>query len=206
MNNQISQIPISSHRQRGENRERLIAAGYKILAERGYEATTVKEIALHARVSPGLFHYYFTSKDELLLAVVKEAGERFKHTVVDTLHEMVGANGPDFLRAMTSVHKKRAQTDITWYRLRYELYALGLRNPTFLPAIGELLDYVRTQIAASMREHFGYPEAEAQAIAGIIMACNDGLPLQQLVQPTIDTSASFDILCQFIIDHSRLSR
>src|SRR5437763_13460287 len=61
----------------GDNRERLIAAGYAILSEKGIEATTVKEIARLADVSPGLFHYYFASKDELLLAVLYEAGKRF---------------------------------------------------------------------------------------------------------------------------------
>ena len=30
---------------RSDNRERLIAAGYTVLAEKGYEATTVKEVA-----------------------------------------------------------------------------------------------------------------------------------------------------------------
>ena len=62
---------------RADNRERLIAAGYTLLSEKGYEATTVKEVARVAGVSPGLFHYYFASKDELLLAVLREAGERY---------------------------------------------------------------------------------------------------------------------------------
>src|SRR4051794_29994072 len=54
-------------------RERLISAGYRVLAERGYEATTVKEVAREAGVNQGLVHYYFGSKDALLLAVTAEA-------------------------------------------------------------------------------------------------------------------------------------
>lgn len=204
MNNQISVTQEALHRQRGENRERLIAAGYEILSEKGYEAATVKEIAQHAHVSPGLFHYYFASKDELLLAVVKEAGGRFKRAVVDALRESTGTEGPEFLRAMMSAQKRRVHQDVAWYRLRYELYALGLRNPTFLPAIGELLGYVREQVAASMRVHLGYSEDHAQAMAGIIMACNDGLPLQQLAQPDIDVGASFDMLYEFIVQDYKL--
>src|SRR5919206_3318295 len=61
----------------GDSRARLIAAGYSILAEKGLEAATVKEIARLAEVSPGLFHYYFESKDDLLLAVLYEAGRGF---------------------------------------------------------------------------------------------------------------------------------
>src|SRR4051794_23428732 len=62
---------------RADNRERLIAAGYTVLSEKGYEATTVKEVAHVAGVSPGLFHYYFASKAELLLAVLRESGSRY---------------------------------------------------------------------------------------------------------------------------------
>src|SRR5689334_11700953 len=62
---------------RADNRERLIAAGYTVLSEKGYEATTVKEVAHVAGVSPGLFHYYFAAKDELLKAVLQEAGVRY---------------------------------------------------------------------------------------------------------------------------------
>lgn len=63
--------------------ERLIAAGYKVLSEKGYEATTVKEVTQVADVSPGLFHYYFASKDELLLAVLNEAGSRYGQMMRD---------------------------------------------------------------------------------------------------------------------------
>src|SRR5215831_9666573 len=68
---------------RADNRERLIAAGYTILSEKGYEATTVKEVAHVAGVSPGLFHYYFASKDELLIAVLHEAGVRYGRMMGD---------------------------------------------------------------------------------------------------------------------------
>src|SRR5215472_15882219 len=71
-----------------DNRERLIAAGYAVLAEKGIEATTVKEIARRAGVSPGLFHYYFKSKDALLLAVVYAAGARFGEQLMQELRRM----------------------------------------------------------------------------------------------------------------------
>lgn len=58
-----------------DNRARLIADGYTLLSEKGFEVTIVKEIASLADVSPGLFHDYFASKDDLLLAVLYEAGQ-----------------------------------------------------------------------------------------------------------------------------------
>jgi hypothetical protein len=84
-----------------------------------------------------------------------------------------------------------SQRDPTWYRLRYELYALGLRNPDFLPAVGELLAKGRQSIAQTIQEQTGIDEAQAQAIAAIFHACTDGLALQQLAQPDLDLTEAY---------------
>src|ERR1700759_3714889 len=83
MTNQIEQTNEKTWTHRADNRERLIAAGYKVLSEKGYEATTVKEVAHVAEVSPGLFHYYFASKEELLIAVLHESGNRYGQMMRD---------------------------------------------------------------------------------------------------------------------------
>src|ERR671939_119846 len=57
-------------------RAHLVEAAYRVLAERGYEAMSIKDVASAAGVAPGLIHYYFASKAELLLAVVREAAAR----------------------------------------------------------------------------------------------------------------------------------
>src|SRR5919199_3876893 len=58
------------------SKDRIVAAAYQILAEKGYEATTFKEVARLAEAAQGLIHYYFGSKDRLLLEVLKEASQR----------------------------------------------------------------------------------------------------------------------------------
>src|SRR5215813_9607106 len=105
-----------------DNRERLIAAGYTLLSEKGFEATTVKEIARLAGVSPGLFHYYFASKDELLLAVLYEAGVRYKEQLQHDLQRALASNRSFPEVALVTAHTI-GYKDPAWYRLRYELYA-----------------------------------------------------------------------------------
>src|SRR5262249_20609093 len=100
---------------RADNRERLIAAGYVVLAEKGYEATTVKEVASVAGVSPGLFHYYFASKDALLLAVLHEAGRRYGQLMQD----LRAAVPPEqFIEAAFIALQERVAQEPGWYRLR----------------------------------------------------------------------------------------
>src|SRR5215470_7354117 len=50
---------------------RIIAAASKVLAKKGYDAATLREISREAQAAPGLVHYYFGGKDELLVEVLQ---------------------------------------------------------------------------------------------------------------------------------------
>ena len=178
------------------NRARLVAAGYTVLAEKGVEAATVKEIARLADVSPGLFHYYFASKNELLLAVLWEAGTRYKEQLAQGLQAAMATQS--FPAAALVTAHEIGNKDPSWYRLRYELFALGLRNPDFLPAVGEYLHITRLNIAQTIQSLTGMEEARAQAAAAVMLACVDGLALQQLAQPDLDMSASYALVQTFL--------
>lgn len=181
---------------RADNRERLIAAGYTVLSEKGYEAATVKEIAHVAGVSPGLFHYYFASKDELLLAVLHEAGTQYGRMMQD-LRAVVPAN--HFLEAAFAALRERVKREPGWYRLHYELFALGLRNPTFQPMLGEMLGFIRQMFARAFQGITGGDEGRAQALAAVVLACFDGLALQQLAQPEADLAGAYDLVLAMIL-------
>ena len=182
----------------GDNRTRLVAAGYRVLAEQGYEATTVKEIARVAGVSPGLFHYYFASKDELLLAVLREAADRYT-ALMARLRATVPAER--LASAALQRRRERAEQEPEWFRLRYELFALGLRKPAFLPAVAELLAAGRRGIAqtiSTMSAAGDHASDRPDALAAVALACVDGLALQQIAQPDLDLTASYDLLLRLI--------
>ena len=65
-----------SRRRRGE----IIRAAVHVLGRAGCADTSMKEIARQAGVAPGLLHYYFESKDELLMAVVGDLQEQMTAT------------------------------------------------------------------------------------------------------------------------------
>ena len=183
---------------RSDNRQRLVEAGHEVLSAKGLEATTVKEVARVAGVSPGLFHYYFTSKDELLFAVLWEAGERFQHRLVG----QVGPPGTvqDRIEGAVRFVADTAQQDPALFRLRYEFYALGLRNPEFLPVVGEQLAYIKANIVRILGEWF--PEADKAripALAAVILACFDGLALQQLTDRDPDMAPAYALLREVMV-------
>ncbi len=56
----------------GNKRVRIIAAAAKLFGDKGYHDTTTAEIAESAGVAAGTIYIYFSSKEELLVAVFEE--------------------------------------------------------------------------------------------------------------------------------------
>lgn len=53
-----------------ERRAQIIAALIKVMAKHGYDGASVVDIAKAARLTPGLVHYHFKNKQEILLAAL----------------------------------------------------------------------------------------------------------------------------------------
>jgi AcrR family transcriptional regulator len=66
-------LPPEPHQKRSrEKRARLKAAGLALFGEKGYEATSVDEIARRAKLAIGTFYQHYRSKRQLLLALMDE--------------------------------------------------------------------------------------------------------------------------------------
>src|SRR3954471_20578992 len=59
-----------------ETEERVLLAAGKLFREKGFAATTVREIASAAHMLPGSLHYRYSSKDDILVALMKRGVER----------------------------------------------------------------------------------------------------------------------------------
>lgn len=53
------------------SREELLSASKKIVAERGLQAVSIREIARQCHVAPGSVYNYFPSKNELMIATIE---------------------------------------------------------------------------------------------------------------------------------------
>ncbi len=76
-----------------ETRLRILDAAMRLMVERGYAGTSVRDIAEQLRMTKGSLYYHFTSKDDLLYALLTplvEALDEFV-TEVQTAGRMSGA-------------------------------------------------------------------------------------------------------------------
>jgi len=70
-------LPAAPQQKRSlEKRARLKAAGLALFGEKGYESTSVDEIAGRAKLAVGSFYQHFRSKRQLLLALMDELLEK----------------------------------------------------------------------------------------------------------------------------------
>lgn len=65
-----------SRRQKGAaTRERILLEARRILVEEGYGAVVMRQVATNANVKLGNLQYYFPTRDELLLAVIRQEAQ-----------------------------------------------------------------------------------------------------------------------------------
>src|SRR5260221_14638847 len=69
-------------------REHILQAAYRVLTEQGYDATTIKAIAREAEVAPGLLHYYFANKDELLGEELRDISNRYTENMRSVMERL----------------------------------------------------------------------------------------------------------------------
>ena len=71
-------------RNRRQTLQRIADVGVELVLAKGYEATTLDEIAARAGISRRTFFYYFKSKDEILLAHIESYADALKDAVLNS--------------------------------------------------------------------------------------------------------------------------
>ena len=75
--------PVPSQARSLAKRERLTAAGLQLFGERGYERTSIEDIAVRAKLAVGTFYQHFRSKRQLLLVLMDELLEKLNRLDFD---------------------------------------------------------------------------------------------------------------------------
>jgi TetR/AcrR family transcriptional repressor of bet genes len=81
-----------------ERRLQIMGALVKVMAKRGYDGASVADIARAARLTPGLVHYHFKNKQEILLAALRDLVARRDAS----LEARLGAAGGDAIAELTA--------------------------------------------------------------------------------------------------------
>ena len=172
----------------GEKAQRIIEAMRSSVARRGISGSTFEHVAREAGVSRGLLHYYFGTKEALLVEVVRRDSE---HRIA-RLDEPLGAAGSadEILEVLVSSLQDSIRNEPGFWVLIFELFTAGRRNPEIEREVGELFSRTRDHVAEILRakesEGVLSLDFDADAIVGFMFAVADGLALQMLSDPDRD--------------------
>lgn len=74
-------------------RQQIVDALIAVMATRGYDGASVADIAREAGLAPGLVHYHFASKLEILVEAIRIIGARHEH-VLEVAAARIGGRAP----------------------------------------------------------------------------------------------------------------
>ncbi|MDF9547055.1 TetR/AcrR family transcriptional regulator [Bacillus cereus] len=174
-----------------DKRQRIIDASYKVFASKGYTNASIKDIAKEADITPGLIHYYFKNKEELLFSVQNQVQERYHNK-----HEGKDEKYLSPLETLQEI-KSRAEKDPEWYRWRYEIYSLGLKNEDLQKEVASILRNGRESLSKPLQNLIGRPK-DAEEMASILLACFDGLALQKIVDKDFNIDRAYYLLMNLL--------
>jgi AcrR family transcriptional regulator len=115
---------------RPERLEQILEAACRAILDRGFPATRIADIAAAARVSTGTVHYYFATKDEVLVAALKWASGRLFARIEDPAP---GESASERLARLLAVSVPYPGPARDEYVLWIELWLRVLHQPDLLP-------------------------------------------------------------------------
>jgi AcrR family transcriptional regulator len=178
----------------GDKAKRIVDAMRNSVAQRGAAGSTFEHVAREAGVSRGLLHYYFGTKERLLVEVVRRDAE----LRIARLDEMLerAKTVDDVLEVLVSSLTDMIENEPGFYLLLYELFSAGRRNPEIQREVGQLFERTRSHVGAVLRakENEGVLSLrfDAEAVVSNLFAVGDGFALQALSDPERDTSAALE--------------
>ncbi len=172
----------------GEKAQRIIDAMRESVAKRGAAGSTFEHVAREAGVSRGLLHYYFGTKERLLVEVVRRDSEIRVARLDEPLANAETVD--DVLDILLASLNDLIENEPAFFLLLYELFSAGRRNPEIQREVGQLFDRTRSHVAeileAKEREGVLSLRYEADAIVAYLFAVADGFALQALSDPERD--------------------
>src|SRR5215218_963568 len=134
----------------GQKASRIIEAMRESVAEVGIAGSTFERVSAKAGVSRGLLHYYFGTKERLLVEVIRRDTEYRVEALVgavrsaDTVDEVIAAIFAAFSRTLNE--------ETGYVYMVSELFVAGRHRPEIQRELGELYSRARAELALCLRQ------------------------------------------------------
>lgn len=156
-----------------EAARRLLVAAVDAFAERGYHATTTRDIAGRAGMSPAALYIHYKTKEELLHRISR-IGHDHALTVLEAAADEGGTAAERLAEAVRSFVRWHAEQHTTARVVQYELDALGEEHRAEIVGLRRRTEAVVRRIIDEGVEsgEFDVPDVPGTALA-VLSLCID---------------------------------
>jgi AcrR family transcriptional regulator len=187
-----SELP---RRLEGDKAQRIIAAMRTSVGKRGAAGSTFDHVAREAGVSRGLLHYYFGSKERLLVEVVRHDCDVRNQAMDERLERARSID--EILDALVVGLNEFIEDEEGSQAVIYEMLSASRHSEEIRAELAELYRQWRERLAGWLRvkEREGVIrlQAEPEAVASILFALADGFGIQVLCDSEWDQNPAFEL-------------
>lgn len=162
-------------RTREEKASEIVAIAQKLFLERGYEATTMAAIAREAGIATNVVHWYFTSKDDLFVAVLDALQSADLEQAQQRLSRSVPGREDRNLESVL--------TEFVWRRLhRYGLIATLHERSHHSPVMAGFHERAHQRYEEALGRavgRFPIPAAERKLVVAALISAIEGLVMHR---------------------------
>jgi AcrR family transcriptional regulator len=169
-----------------EAREELLSAALRVFARRGYAQAGVDEIAAEAGYSKGALYWHFSSKEELLVALLEARVDAPMRELVALLESAPPDRDMSVQATLAFARQLAGQREAVL--LEREHWSLAIRDPELRARYIERQTALRGALSAALTaraRHLGTPDLAmaAEDVARIVMSIMGGLAIDELIEP-----------------------
>lgn len=186
----MSDLPRVSAEHKERRREAILSAAMSVFITKGYQVATISDIAQEASLSVGAIYRYFSTKEELMLALVKERLSR----APELFARMAGRAGDPWQRLERCVDLFTAALRIRHPgtgRLLLVSLAEAVQDGGVRAGLHRrfrgLVEYLAEIIADGVAQGIFRPDADPRGLASLLVATADGVAVYWVTgTPEID--------------------
>ncbi|GAA3058047.1 hypothetical protein GCM10010464_23280 [Pseudonocardia yunnanensis] len=168
-------------------RQQIVDAARARFASHGFARTSMADIVTESGLSTGAIYRYFTSKDEIVMAVCEQAQDAFPT-------ELTAEAISRFLEHVRAMAREKDHA-----RLTAQIYAEAAISPALATIVQQQLSALRTAVADLLHNKTG---PEAGSVAEAFVAVCAGYSQQLAVRGDLDSAPFTSALMEIIKDPS----
>lgn len=165
-----------------ERREQILAATREVVAERGFKALRVADVARKSGASTGTIHYYFETKHDLMRAAFEwnfHASQARRLPLIESVEDP-----RDRLRAFLATYLPENDVVVQSWHMWIELWTAAMHDPDLQELNERMYGEWRKTMAAIIRDGQArgqFVDGDAVVLANGLISMIDGLAMQVLL-------------------------